>query len=261
MQQIWLERGPTTVLLERYQGRYILTGPKEVEEDLYQGVENAHAIVAGVRAYDAAVFARAPQLLVVARLGIGYDRVDINAATEHGVAVCNAPDGPTISTAECALTLLLAVARNLKGITHTLRHELRHGKQREFYAGYHGHELRGKCLGLVGLGRIGAYLAKMAQGIGLRVTCYDPFISPERANELSVERMNTLADLLAGADIVSLHLPLNQETHHIMNAERFAQMKPGAILINTARGGHVDEAALLDCTGGRSSLWCRVGRY
>ena len=245
MQRIWLERCPTPPLLERYQGRYTLTGPNLSGADHYLGVENAHAIVAGARQYDAAVFARAPQLLVLARLGIGYDRVDIAAATEHGVAVCNAPDGPTISTAECALTLMLAVARNLKGIARQLRYELRHGEQREFYAGYRGYELNGKRLGLVGLGRIGTHLAKMSMGIGMRIACYDPFISVERASELGVERVDTLAELLAGADVVSLHLPLNDETHHIMNVERFAQMKCGAILINTARGGHVDEAALL----------------
>ena len=245
MQRIWFERGPTISLLELYRGRYTLAGPNLSGDDNYLGVENAHAIVAGAHQYDTSVFARAPQLLVLARLGIGYDRVDIAAATEYGVAICNAPDGPTISTAECALTLMLAVARNLKSITHQLRHELRHGKQREFYAGYHGYELNGKRLGLVGLGRIGAHLAKMATGIGMRVACYDPFISAERASELGVQRIDTLAEMLTGADVVSLHLPLNNETRHVMNAERFAQMKRGAILINTARGGHVDEAALL----------------
>ncbi|MCY4010134.1 MAG: NAD(P)-binding domain-containing protein [Anaerolineaceae bacterium] len=245
MQHIWFERGPSPELLQRYQGRFRLIGPQHVAEDLYPDVEAANAIVAGTRLYDASVFSRAPQLLVIARLGIGYDRVDVPAATEHGVAVCNAPDGPTISTAECALLLLLAVARNLKSITHTLRHELRHGSQREFYANYHGWELQGKCLALVGLGRIGAHLARMAAGIGLRVICHDPYISAERATALGVEAKATLAELLAEADIVSLHLPLNEETRHIINAERLAQMKPGAILINTARGGHVDEAALL----------------
>lgn len=246
MPQIWFERGPTSDLLRRYQGRYRLIGPKHIAEDLYPGVEAANAIVAGTRLYDANVFSRAPQLLVVARLGIGYDRVDVPAATEYGVAVCNAPDGPTISTAECALMLLLAVARNLKSITKTLRYELRHGSKREFYSDYHGWELQGKCLALVGLGRIGAHLASMANGIGLRVTCYDPYISAERSTALCVEPKDTLSELLAEADIVSLHLPLNEETQHIINEDRLAQMKPGAILINTARGGHVDEAALLD---------------
>ena len=246
MQRIWFERGPNTELLERYQGRYQLIGHSHVTEDFYADVEEANAIVAGIYQYDATLFARAPHLLVVARLGIGFETVDIPAATEYGVAVCNAPDGPTVSTAECALTLLLAVARNLMSITHTLRHELRHGEQRQFYSGYHAWELNGKCLGLVGLGRIGAHLAKMAPGIGMRVTCYDPYITSERASELGVEQTESLADLLAGADIVSLHLPLNEETYHTINAERLAQMKPGSILINTARGGHVDEAALLD---------------
>ena len=245
MQHIWFERGPTVSLLQRYHGRFVLIGPDLSGDDPHLGVERAEAIVAGAGLYDAALFRRANNLLVLARLGIGYDRVDIAAASEQGIAVCNAPDGPTISTAECALSLILAIARNLKGISRQLRRELREGQQREFYSRYTGYELNGKCLGLVGLGRIGAHLAKMARGIGMQIAYYDPFIDAKRAGEPGGERAETLSALLRSADIVSLHLPLNDETREIMNAARFAEMKQGAIFINTARGGHVDESALL----------------
>jgi D-3-phosphoglycerate dehydrogenase len=106
-------------------------------------------------------------------------------------------------------------------------------------------ELSGKQRGLVGVGRIGGHVAKVAGAMGMRVAAYDPFISTERAAALGVERIGSLEALLGMADVVSLHLPLVPETHKIMNAERFAQMKPGAVFINVSRGGHVDEAALI----------------
>jgi D-3-phosphoglycerate dehydrogenase len=171
-------------------------------------------------------------------LGIGYDRVDIAAATAAGVAVCNTPDGPTLSTAEFAITLMMAVARNLKQIAYN-------GAKPRPQTSYQAIELYGKQLGLVGLGRIGTHVARIAKAMGMPVVAYDPYITPEKAAETGVELADSLEMLLGASDIVSLHLPLTDENRKLMNAERFAQMKRGAIFINTARGGHVDEAALL----------------
>ena len=122
---------------------------------------------------------------------------------------------------------------------------LESGTKRNIWGDYVAFELSGMQLGLVGLGRIGGHVAKVAKAMGMHVATYDPFISAERASEIGVEKVESLEKLLGMADVVSLHLPLNPETHKIMNAERFAQMKQGAIFINASRGGHVDETALL----------------
>ena len=205
----------------------------------------ADGAIAGGQTYNAEVMKQAPRLLIIARAGIGYEKVDVSAATSHGIAVCNTPDAPTISTAECALTLMLGVARNIKRVEKDLRSALEVGMQKSFYGEYIALELSGMQLGLVGLGRIGGHMAKIAGAMGMRVAAYDPYIRLERAASLGVEQVDSLERLLGMADVVSLHLPLTPATYRIMNIERFAQMKRGAIFINVSRGGIVDESALI----------------
>jgi len=205
-------------------------------------LSGAQAIIASARIrYDGAFMDQVPTLRVISRTGIGYDNIVLADATRRGVAVCNAPDAPTISTAEHAVTLMLTVAKQMRRIEA----EVKRGEQQDFFTHYHGLELYQRTLGLVGLGRIGRRVAQIALGLEMRVMAYDLIITAEQAAALGVELAPTLETLLAGADIVSLHLPLTPETHRLMNAERLAQMKPGAILINAARGGLVDETALL----------------
>lgn len=242
---IWFEREP----VEGFEDRLKLVthlGPTGlVADDPFAGIETAQAVIAGVLDFNAPVFARAPGLLVVSRTGIGYEKVNIADATEYGVAVCNAPSGPTISTAEFALSLIFSVAKNLKSIEVEMRHGLKTGTKSAFYKDYQAVELFGKQLGLIGFGRIGGHVARIAQSIGMKVAAYDPYAAPTLAADLGITLLPTLEALLGSSDVVSLHLPLNEQTHKIMNAERFAQMKPGAIFINTSRGGHVDESALI----------------
>ncbi|MBC7813158.1 MAG: 3-phosphoglycerate dehydrogenase, partial [Burkholderiales bacterium] len=126
-----------------------------------------------------------------------------------------------------------------------MRHGLKTGTKSAFYKDYQAVELFGKQLGLIGFGRIGGHVARIAQSIGMKVAAYDPYAAPTLAADLGITLLPTLEALLGSSDVVSLHLPLNEQTHKIMNAERFAQMKPGAIFINTSRGGHVDESALI----------------
>lgn len=211
--------------------------------DRFEDIDRAQAAIAGGLTYDERVMRRAPELLVIARTGIGFERVNLDHATEFGVAVINTPDGPTISTAEFAVTLLMGVAKNLPVIQTNMRRNLQQGKARP---GYRAIELAGRQLGLVGLGRIGGHVAKIALGMEMEVQAYDPWLAPERMQALGVTRAESLEALLATSDVVSLHLPLNDETRHVMNAERFAQMKEGAIFVNVSRGGHVDEEALLN---------------
>ncbi len=245
MQKIWFE----TVVPEAYRHMFeevaegISPGDR-VKSDRYHRLEEAHAVMAGGLTYDAAAMDRAPRLLLIARTGVGYDKVDVRAATERNIAVVNAPDAPTVSTAEQAVTLMMTVARSIKRVENELNRMLDSGVRKNIWGEYIALEMHSKQLGLVGLGRIGGHVSGIARAIGMKVAAYDPFIADERFRELGVTKVDTLEELLGGSDFVSLHLPLNDETHKLMNAERFAQMKPGAVFINVSRGGHVDEAAL-----------------
>jgi D-3-phosphoglycerate dehydrogenase len=186
----------------------------------------------------AAVLDAAKNLKVVARAGIGLDNVDVDAATRHGVMVVNAPQSNIISAAEHTLALLLAQARNVPQ-AHA---DLVAGRWER--TKWEGVELAGKTLGLVGLGRVGSIVAAHAAGFGMRVIAFDPYVSGERAREMGVEMMPTLEALLVQSDFVSIHLPRNSETEGLLGEREIRMMKPGARLVNTARGGLVDEEAL-----------------
>ncbi|MDX1520408.1 MAG: hydroxyacid dehydrogenase [Anaerolineae bacterium] len=242
MYRIWFERA----LLPRL--AYLLDGVAEpigpasaTPDDPLSAVSQAEGIVASQFVYDGAFMDQAPKLKIISRTGIGYEKVDVAAATERGIAVCNTPDGPTISTAEHTVMLMLAAAKNMK----QGERKLRGGGQTDYYVTHEGIELYHATLGLVGFGRIARHVAGIAQAFQMAVLTYDPFIAPQAAAERGVEAVDSLEMLLQQADVVSLHVPLTEATRHLMNAERFAQMKPGAVFINAARGGLVDEAALL----------------
>ena len=209
----------------------------------YAALPRAQAIIAGARIrYNSEFMDRAPELQVICRTGIGYDNVTLDDATGHVICVCNTPDGPTRSTAEHAIALLLAVAKELKRNDR----ELRRQRVADFFGVNHGVELEGRRLGLVGLGRIGAQVARMARALGMEVAAYDPYIDDARLAELGVERAHEVDAVLTRSEVVSLHAPLTPETRHLINRDTLARMKPGAILINAARGGLVDEGALLE---------------
>lgn len=180
----------------------------------------------------------APRLRVVGRAGMGVDNIDVQAATRRGIAVLNAPGANTVSAAEHAIALLLALVRRVPWAVQSMRQGDWDRKA------FGGTELRGKTLGVVGLGRIGAHLTGIARAFGMQVVAHDPYLSEERARELRVV-LAPLDDLLVQADVVSLHLPLTEQTRGIIDRRRLGLLKPTAVLINTARGGLVDEAALV----------------
>ena len=186
----------------------------------------------------AEVLEAAAALKVVARAGIGLDNVDVETATRRGVMVVNAPQSNVISAAEQAMALLLAQARNLPQ-AHA---DLIVGRWER--AKWEGVELAGKTLGLVGLGRVGSLVAARAAGFAMRVIAFDPYVSAERAKEIGVELMPTVEALLVQCDFVSVHLPRSPETEGLLGEKELRMMKPDARLINTARGGIVDEDAL-----------------
>ena len=200
---------------------------------------------------DAALLARAPGLRVVANCAVGIDNIDLAAATAAGVCVTNTPDVLTEATAELAFALLIAVARRLGEGERLVRSGAWTGWALDQLIGL---GLLGRTLGVVGFGRIGQAMARRAHGFGMRVIYADPVqaglasppaVPPSGAAPVPAERVS-IDELFATADAVSLHCPLTPETRQLVNAERLAQMKPTAILVNTARGGCVDEAALAD---------------
>jgi D-3-phosphoglycerate dehydrogenase len=179
------------------------------------------------------------KLRVVGRAGVGVDNVDVETATRCGIIVLNAPGGNTISTAEHAFSLLLSAARKIPQADANVRSKNWDKKN------FEGVELYNKTLGVIGMGRIGSELSRRAIAFGMRVVAYDPYLSSTRARSLQVELVDELDDLLTSADFISLHTPLTAETHHILDAARLQRTKRGVRIINCARGGLIDENALL----------------
>ena len=181
----------------------------------------------------------ATSLRVIGRAGVGVDNIDVPAATMRGVVVMNAPDGNTITTAEHTIALLISLARSIPQANSSLKSGRWERKK------FIGVELQGKTLGIVGLGRIGRVVASRARAMGMTIVAYDPFIAQEQARDLEIE-LAPLDDVYSRADFLTVHTPLTAETRGIINSEVLAKMKPGARIINCARGGLVDENALCE---------------
>jgi D-3-phosphoglycerate dehydrogenase / 2-oxoglutarate reductase len=188
---------------------------------------------------NADVIAAATNLKVIGRAGIGVDNIDIKAATAKGVVVMNTPFGNAITTAEHAIAMMFAAARQIPAANA----ETQAGKWPK--SGYMGIEVSYKTLGLIGCGNIGSRVAERAIGLKMRVVAYDPFLTEERAIELGVEKVE-LEDLLKRADVITLHVPLTDQTRNVLSRENLARTKKGLILVNCARGGLVDEEAVAE---------------
>jgi D-3-phosphoglycerate dehydrogenase / 2-oxoglutarate reductase len=217
----------------------------DVQEDLspaelLTAIKGAEAlIIRSATKVTAELLAASDVLAVVGRAGIGLDNVDVPAATARGVMVVNAPQSNVISAAEQAMSLLMSTARN----TPQAHAALKNGKWER--SKWEGVELHGKTVGIVGLGRIGALVAARCAAFGMRVIAFDPFISADRASELGAELVS-IEDCMRQSDFISVHLPKTKDTTGIINAEMFKLAKPDLRIINTSRGGIVDEQALYD---------------
>jgi D-3-phosphoglycerate dehydrogenase len=208
-------------------------------EKMLELVKDVHAIaVRSETKITAAIFAAAPLLKVVGRAGVGVDNVDVEAATERGVIVMNTPSGNTIATAELTFTHLLCGARPVPQAAASMRAGQWDRKS------FSGIELFRKTLGIVGLGRIGSEVAKRAQAFGMRVLAYDPYLAPSRAQALQIESV-ALDELLKQSDYITVHMPLTDDTKYMINDEAFAKCKKGVRIFNCARGGIIQETALL----------------
>ncbi|MEY3172968.1 MAG: hypothetical protein RLZZ436_881 [Planctomycetota bacterium] len=236
LNRIWVDEPPLESIFPLLEGRAQLIGPGAPPEELATCVA---ALDPGVP-WTAVRMDHAPQLRMISRIGVGFDNIDIPAATARGILVCNTPQAPTQSTAEHAVGLIFATAKSIgRADVRT-----RSNRWQDSCRSQKGLELNSRVLGLVGAGRIGGLVAQIMRAVGMRVLAFDPGLSPARAGELGVELVADLRALLQQSDIVSLHAPATPATRHMINAERLAAMKRGAILINTSRGALVDEVAL-----------------
>ena len=230
------------------EGIKILKDVKEFQVDVKTDLK-PEALKEIVKDYDALVvrsatkvnkdiIGAAENLKVIGRAGVGLDNVDLDAATQKGIIVMNTPAGNTISTAEHTMSMILALSRNIpQSCASTKKGEWKRSK-------FMGVELYTKTLGVLGFGRIGSALAKRALSFGMRVLAFDPFLSKEVAESLGVEVVE-LKELLQNSDYISVHTPLTDETKHMISTEEFALMKKGVRVVNCARGGIIDEAALV----------------
>lgn len=221
-------------------GFEVLKETKLAPEDLAERIKEADGvIVRSATRITSALMDKAEKLRVIGRAGVGVDNIDVKAATTRGIVVMNAPDGNTITTAEHTIALLVSLARNVPQAHAKLQSGVWDKKS------FVGVELNGKTLGVVGLGRIGKHVARIAKGFGMNILAFDPFVSPEQARELGFE-LGNLSEVLSKADFLTIHTPVTQETRGIIGADAFQKMKKGVRLINCARGGLVDETALLE---------------
>ncbi len=215
---------------ELVEGRAVIVGPDDAE------LAGADVVIAGSRIWDGPTIDLAPRLRVISRTGVGYDTVDVAAATDRGVAVCFAPDAPTVSTAEHTIALLLAMTKDLDGWAH----------RAAFQPGVPpGLELDGRTLGLFGCGRIARRVAAVARALGMHVIAHDPFVNADTADVADVAFV-AADELWRRSDVVSLHAPATPFTYHVVDAAALAAMQPGSFLLNCARGSLVDHDSLLD---------------
>jgi D-3-phosphoglycerate dehydrogenase len=229
------------------QGIALLRADHQVDErgglsraELHAAIPDYDALVvrSGVKV-DAQLIAAGSRLVVIGRAGVGVDNIDLDAATRAGITVVNAPTGNTIAAAEHTLALLFGLARRLAPADASVRR----GEWRR--SDFSGTELRGKTLGIIGLGKIGQAIADRARALEMTVLGHDPYVSPETAANHGVELVSFDA-LIERADVVSVHVPLTRGTRGLISREAIARMKPGAILLNVARGGVIDEAAVAE---------------
>src|ERR1700736_4236252 len=229
---------PAAVAIFKERGVQVDVKPGKDKEKLASIIGNFDGLaIRSETKVTAEILEKAAKLKVIGRAGIGVDNVDIPAATARGVIVMNTPFGNSITTAEHAIALMFALARQIPSADASTQA----GKWEKNR--FMGVELTGKILGIIGCGNIGSIVAERGIGLKMRVIAFDPFLSVERAEQIGVEKVE-LDDLLARADVITLHTPMTAQTKNILSAENIAKTKKGVRIINCARGGLVDEAAL-----------------
>lgn len=215
--------------------------PKLPRQEILEIIESYDALITRSETdVDAQMMERGKNLKIIGRGGVGVNNIDLKAATALGIAVTNTPAANTISAAEHTWALILACARNLCQASYSLQKEKKWER-----SNFRGLELRGKTLGVVGLGRIGSAVAVRAKAFGMKVTTYDPFIDEVRAARFHATLLSSMEKLVEEADVITVHVPLMESTYDLINAKHFEMMKEGVVIINCARGGVINEGDLL----------------
>ncbi len=255
--ELWLEAGFISDALKYIPDHVNITISDPASQPPTPGAPYQAIIASSLIQYDGALMDTLPNLRMIARTGIGYDNVNLADATARGIVATNTPDGPTESTAEHTVAMMLSLAKRIKqGAANVAA-----GKWGPRGGTLIGIELKDKTLGLVGLGRIGKRVANICRlGLEMRVIAYDPYVSAEQGKTLGVE-MTDLDSVIRGADVISVHVPATPETHHLVNRESIAKMKDGVIVLNLARGPLVDEGALLEAVDSGKLLGAGIDVY
>jgi len=255
--ELWLEAGFISDARKHIPDHVNITISDPASQPPAAGAPYQAIIASSLIQYDGALMDTLPNLRMIARTGIGYDNVNLADATARGIVATNTPDGPTESTAEHTVAMMLSLAKRIKqGDANVAA-----GKWGPRAGTLIGVELKDKTLGLVGLGRIGKRVANICRlGLEMKVIAYDPFISAEQGAALGVE-MAELESVIGQADVISVHVPATPETHHLVNQESIAKMKDGVIVLNLARGPLVDEEALLEAVDSGKVLGAGIDVY
>jgi D-3-phosphoglycerate dehydrogenase len=215
-----------------------LSATKEtIYEQLKKEIPTADAVIAGLEKYDSNLIANAQKLKVISRYGVGYDNVDLDAASKHGILVTYTPGANSDSVADMAVTLMLSAARNVAYMDQCLKEK---NTRRPI-----GMEMWEKTLGIIGTGRIGKGVARRCKGFNMRILCYDVYQDRSLITECGAEYTD-LENIIKEADFITIHLPLTAETKNMFSTQQFKAMKKNAVIVNTARGGIIDEAALYE---------------
>jgi len=227
-------------LLKQHFDVLIADNPKE--EALLRKCAEVSAIITRTSSYiNKKIIEASPKLKVISKTGVGVDNIDVSAATEKGILVCNVPGVNSVSVAEHTVALILAVAKDLLIMDKAVRK----GEWSKRYS-LKATELKQKTLGIIGFGSIGKKVAAMCKGFQMKILVYDPYVVPSTVDKLSIDLVNNLEELFQKSDIISIHVPYNEKTHHLVNSSLLKMAKEGAILINTSRGQIIDEKALFE---------------
>lgn len=218
---------------------FVVDPARDTEEDVIAAVRDADAVIFAEVPITAGIIDGMEKCKMIQRIGMGYDNIDLKRSRERGIFVCNAPTYGTLDVAEHALALLMATSKRIVPMHQRVTDRDWSGDLQP------GYRLCGKTIGFAGFGRIGRALCRATNGCGMKPLVYDPYVSAECLAEYGAEAVS-FDELLCRADVISIHMPLTAETRHLFNAAAFSKMKSNAILINTARGSVVDEAALIE---------------
>ncbi len=207
------------------------------EEEISELIQDVDGIIVGLDPLNASVLSKAERLKAISKYGVGVNNIDLEYATERGIIVANTPGANSLAVAELAIGLMFAVSRRICVSDRNIRQ----GKWQQ----YPGLQIKGKTIGLIGTGQIGRHTGELARGLGMEVICFDLYPNEEWAESIDAKYV-TLQEIITDADFISIHVPLTDDTYHLISSKELDQMKPSAAIINTARGGIIDEQALYE---------------